>query len=492
MACEVWRDEGMSTEQEKLSPTREKEGVQAASSASKALKVPIDIETTDQRKRIQLIIALMWPALAENVLATLVSMVDVVMVSGLGSYAISAVGLVTQPRFIMLSAFMALSVGATALVARFKGADDPVSANNVLSQSLLVTAVLSLALCLGMLAGAEPLIRFLAGSEISEQTIQAAVDYFDVQIYGFPLLSLTFTMTAVLRGAGNTRASFYSNTAANLTNVFFNYCMIGGNLGFPALGVMGASIATVIGQGVAFVFCAYLLLNGKQYVKLDLKAKFRLDLEMIRRILRIGVPALIEQVVMRVGMLLFTMTVTSLGDNPYAAHMVAMNIQQLSFTTGMAFGTAATTLVGQCLGRMRADLAKIYVRLTQNMGYVVSILVALLLFFFGSTVARLYSSDAVIIGMSAQVLKIMAVANPLSNARFVYTSALRGAGDSRFTAWITFIGVLFVRPVMSYLLINLFDMGLTGVWIALVSDSLSCCLLSWLRYRSGKWAKIKV
>lgn len=276
----------------------------------------------------------MWPALAENVLATLVSMVDMVMVSGLGSYAISAVGLVTQPRFIMLSAFMALSVGATALVARFKGADDPVSANQR-AQPVPIGdggAVPGAVPC--WLVGAEPLIRFLAGSEISEQTIQAAVDYFDVQIYGFPLLSLTFTMTAVLRGAGNTRASFYSNTAANLTNVFFNYCMIGGNLGFPALGVMGASIATVIGQGVAFVFCAYLLLNGKQYVKLDLKAKFRLDLEMIRRILRIGVPALIEQVVMRVGMLLFTMTVTSLGDNPYAAHMVAMNIQQLSFTTG--------------------------------------------------------------------------------------------------------------------------------------------------------------
>jgi len=227
-------------------------------------------------------------------------------------------------------------------------------------------------------------------------------------------------------------------------------------------------------------------------VRIDFKKKLRVDFSMIGRILRIGIPALIEQVVMRVGMLLFTMTVTSLGDDPYAAHMVAMNIQQLSFTTGMAFGTAATTLVGQCLGRKRADLARVYVRLTQNMGYVVSFLVAFFLFFFGGTVARLYSSEAVIIGMAAQVLKIVAVSNPLSNARFVYTSALRGAGDSRFTAFITFIGVLIIRPGVSYLLITLFNMGLTGVWIALVSDSLCCCLLAFLRYRGGKWATIKV
>ncbi len=463
-----------------------------AAEAPKKKKIEIDIETPEQKKRILLIIALMWPALAENLLASLVSMVDMMMVSGLGAYAISAVGLVTQPRFIMLSAFMALSVGSTALVARFKGANDPENANNVLNQSLIVTAALTLVLCVVMAFFADDIIYFLAGSEISQTTIDAAISYFDVQIVGFPLLSLTFTMNAVLRGAGNTRASFFSNTAANLVNVFFNYCLIHGRLGFPALGVRGASIATVIGQGVAFLFCAYLLISGRQYVRIDFKKKLRVDFSMIGRILRIGIPALIEQVVMRVGMLLFTMTVTSLGDDPYAAHMVAMNIQQLSFTTGMAFGTAATTLVGQCLGRKRADLARVYVRLTQNMGYVVSFLVAFFLFFFGGTVARLYSSEAVIIGMAAQVLKIVAVSNPLSNARFVYTSALRGAGDSRFTAFITFIGVLIIRPGVSYLLITLFNMGLTGVWIALVSDSLCCCLLAFLRYRGGKWATIKV
>jgi Na+-driven multidrug efflux pump len=201
---------------------------------------------------------------------------------------------------------------------------------------------------------------------------------------------------------------------------------------------------------------------------------------------------MIEQVIMRAGMLWFTTIVTALGDISYAAHMVAMNIQQLSFTTGMAFGTAATTLTGQCLGRKRADLAKIYVRMTQNMGYVVSCVIAVILFTCGNFLAGMYSTEIIIISLAADMLKIIALANPISNARFVYVSALRGAGDARFMAIITFVGVLLVRPLVSILLINMFDMGLTGAWIALVSDGIICYAISMLRYRGGKWTLINI
>jgi Na+-driven multidrug efflux pump len=153
--------------------------------------------------------------------------------------------------------------------------------------------------------------------------------------------------------------------------------------------VAGASIATVIGQCVALSMAFWRVLGGREFVRIEFKKIFRLNLSMIKRILNIGVPALIEQFIMRTGMMLFTIIVTSLGDSSYAAHMIAMNIQQLSFTTGMAFGVATTTLVGQCLGRARADLARLYVKMTQNLGYIVSIAVSLLLFFGGGLIASL-------------------------------------------------------------------------------------------------------
>ncbi|MDR3084751.1 MAG: MATE family efflux transporter [Christensenellaceae bacterium] len=452
-----------------------------------------DIEVESTAKRRSLIIGLTWPALAENILASLVSIVDNIMVAGLGSYAINAVGLVVQPRFIMMAAFMALGVGSTALVARFRGARDPKSANAVLNQSMLITLAFTAVLCVVMLLFGESILRFLSTGSLSEKTLEEAWAYFKIQIYGFPTLSLTFAINASLRGAGNTRASFYSNTAANLVNVFFNYCMIGGNLGFPAWGVTGASVATVIGQTVALGMAAYFVARGKNFVFFDFKTLFHIDWSMIKRILNIGLPALVEQVIMRAGMLLFVMIVTSLGDAAYTAHMVAMNIQQLSFTTGMAFGTAATTLVGQCLGRNRPDLAKIYVRMTQRMGLVVSVLVALLLFFGGRPIVGLYTNEAGIIALSVLMLQIIAVANPISNARFIYISALRGAGDSRFAAVITFVGVLLVRPLISAALVFYpLQIGLAGVWIALVSDGIICYILSLMRYRKGDWQNIRV
>lgn len=453
---------------------------------------PMDIEIDGSRDRTKLILHLMWPALAENLLSTFVSMADTMMVSTLGTAAISAVGLVTQPRFIMLSAFMALGTGATALVARAKGKNDEKEANQVLRQALILTVAIVTVLCIAMFIWCRPLISFIAGANISGETVELALDYFRIQVIGFPTLALTFIMNACLRGAGNTRAAFYSNTASNVVNVVFNYLLINGHFGFPALGVVGASIATVLGQIVALGFCTYLLLNGKQYITLRHQGPLRVDTGMIRRISRIGFPALLEQVILRVGMMLFTLIATSLGDAPYAAHIIAMNIQSMSFTTGMAFGVSATTLTGQSLGRKRPDLARWYVRRTLQMGALLSVLVALVLFFLGGPLASLYSKDSAIIGYAGTVLKIVALSNVISNSRFVYNAALRGAGDSRFTAKSTFLGIMLARPLVAGLMVFVFDFGLVGVWIALISDAMLCYILAWHRWKGGKWEHIKV
>ena len=452
----------------------------------------IDIETEHIGERNRLILQLMWPALCENVLATLVSMADTIMVSALGTSAINAVGLCTQPRFIVFSAFMALGTGTTALVARAKGAGNREEANHALRQSLLLALGIVLLVCVAMLLWYQPLIRFIAGKNISEETIRDAFDYFRVQIYGFPLLGLTFIMNAALRGAGNTRAAFYSNSASNIVNVIMNYLLIQGHFGCPALGVEGASIATVIGQGVAFLFCLYWLLGGKQFVSLKGNLDLKPDGHMIRRVSRIGTPALLEQVIMRVGMMLFTLIVTSLGDISYATHNIAMNIQSMSFTTGMAFGIAATTLTGQTLGRKRPDLSRWYTRQAIRMSYVLSFVVAAVMFFFGGKIAGVYSQDARVLALAAVVLRVIAVANPLSNTRFVYNSALRGAGDARFTAVSTFLGIVVIRPLVAVILVFGLKMDLLGVWIALVSDALLCYGLGKWRWATGKWAEIKV
>ena len=471
------------------------EGFPPGNAASTGSKSQIDIEVESPKARRSLIVSLAWPSLAESFLTSLVQLVDMIMVGSLGAQAIGAVGLVTQPKFVMLASFMALNIGATAMVSRFKGARDRENANLAFHQSVLMTIGITLVLCLGMFFWGDNLLRFLAGRSISGDMISGANTYLRIQVYGFPAVSLTFAINATLRGVGNTRAAFYNNLVSNLVNIFFNYCLIGGNFGFPALGVAGASIATVIGQCGALSMALSRVLRGKEFVHLQFRKLLIIDFSMIRRILRIGIPAMVEQVILRTGAMIYTKIITSLGDRSFAAHMIAVSIQTFSFMTGMAFGTAATTLVGQCLGRLRPDLAKLYVKMTQNLSYIVSFFIALTVFFGGEFIASFFTTDRELSHLVANMLKIIAVVIPFSNARFVYLSALRGAGDSFYSAVVTFFGVLLVRPVISLLLVipHLpFQLGLAGVWIALSSDGLVCYLLARRRFLQGKWVDIKV
>ena len=452
----------------------------------------IDIEVESKGQKRKLIVSLTWPALAENVLASCISMADMIMVGGLGFYALSAVGLITQPKFIMMAAFMAMNVGTTALVAQNKGARNPEDANSALNQSIILTIAMAAVICTTMLIFAEPLVRLIAGGGLSEHIISEALVYYRIQIYGFPTLAFSFAINAALRGAGNTRATFYNNTVANIVNVALNYCLIYGRFGFPRMEVAGASLATVIGQFVGMTMALFVVMRGKQYVRLEIRKCFKIDWSMMKRIINIGIPSCVEQIIMRIGALWFTTIITALGDIAYSAHMVAMNIQMLSFTTGMAFGAAATTLVGQSIGRKRIDLAKVYVRMTQNLGLIVSVIIAVLMFTCGRLITGLYSDEMTIIALSADMLKIIAIVNPIVNARFVYVSALRGAGDARYMAVISFIGMILVRPFVGLLLVNVFDMGLIGVWIALASDFAISYVVTLIRYKKGKWTQIKI
>ena len=451
-----------------------------------------DIETDDIRQRHRLIFAIMLPALAENLLSSLVSLADTAMVSVVGDAAISAVGLVTQPRFIVFSAFYALGTGASALIARSKGKGDRREACTALTQSVLMCLAISALMCLVMIFWSEGLIRFIAGANIAEDTIQMALTYFRIQIWGFPSLGLTAIINGALRGTGNTRAAFTSNAVANVVNVVLNYLLIAGNLGFPRMEVAGASLATVIGQCAGLVVSLSIVCRKKEFLYIRLGGPMKPNGPMLKRIWRIGFPSLIEQVIMRVGIMAFTIIVTSLGDDPYTAHIIAMNIQSLSFTTGMAFGTSSMTLTGQSLGRSRADLARWYTARSNALGYIVSFLVAALLFFGGTFLAGLFTQSLHIQMLAGGVLRIIALANPTSNARFVYNNALRGAGDARFTAVNTFVGILLIRPLVAALLVYVFPIGLTGVWIALISDAVICFFLARIRWQRGKWALIQV
>ncbi len=444
------------------------------------------------------VVKIAWPSFVELMLTQLVSMADQMMVGSIGGkentmlgiQALSSVGLTMQPKFLLMTAFMAMGTGVTALVARYKGLGDKKSANLVVRQGLLFTFIAAIILSILGYIFARPMVLFMGSTE--EQVTLWASQYLQIQMLGFLPLALTSTITAALRGVGDSRSSMVYNLIANLVNVVFNWLLIYGNLGFPEMGVAGASLATVIGQFVAFVLATRIILKGNTFLKLQLRDGFKPDRKMLGNIVQIGIPAAIEQLVMRAGMIIFTKTVTSLGTVAYATHNVCMNIQSISFMTGQAFAVSATSLLGQSLGRKRYDMAQAYCSRTQRVGMAVSIIIGIVFAFFGKNIVSLYNQDSTIITIGGNIMFFVAAMQPVQSIQFILAGGLRGAGDTKTTAIITFITILIVRPVVAIALVKLTPLGLYGAWVALSCDQCLRSLLVWLRYRTGKWKTIKL
>ena len=436
------------------------------------------------------VVRIAWPSLVELTLTQLTSMVDLMMVGGLGPWAIASVGLTTQPKFLLMTMFIAMNVGATALVARYRGAGEPEKANEILRQALLLSFILSsIASVVGYIFS-EDLVRFMGAAE--EQTLIGGTTYLKIQFLGFVPMALTSTLTATLRGVGHTRIAMIYNLIANFVNVVMNYVLIHGHFGFPRMEVAGASLATIIGQFVAFAIALIVVLRGNHYLHLQPHKGFKPKKNHLRNILDIGIPAMFEQLIMRTGNIIFVKTVASLGTLAYATHQVAMNIQAMTFMTGQAFAVSATSLVGQSLGKRRWDMAESYANHTRRLGMLTSIVLSVTFFFLGRQIVGLYTDDPHIIDQGARILRLIAFIVPFQSSQFILTGALRGAGDTRATAVIIFLTVLLVRPGFAYAAINFFNLGLDGAWLAISADQLLRSLLVLLRYNSGQWKKRRI
>lgn len=434
------------------------------------------------------IVHIAWPSLVELTLTQLASMVDLMMVGQLGPWALTAVGLTTQPKFLLMTMFMAMNVGATAMVARYKGAGDQKKANEILRQGLLMTFVLGMVFSVIGFITAPWLIKFMGASEA--HVLEASVTYLRIQMIGLPGLALTSTITATLRGVGNSKTAMIYNAAANILNVFFNYMLIYGHFGAPRMEVAGASLATIIGQYCAMFMAFYAVMNGRQYLVLRFKDGFKPNKTEIGKIVDIGAPAMVEQLVMRAGMIIYTRTVAGLGTLAYAVHQVCMNIQSLSFMNGQAFAVSATSLSGQSLGRKRHDMAQAYISRTRKLGMCVSIFLGVIFFFFGGQIVALYSGgDQSLVDLGGKIMMFVALVQPFQSSQLILAGALRGAGDTKVTAVITFLTVLLVRPALAIFAINVLGMGLEGAWVALVIDQILRSLLVLLRYNSGAWKR---
>ncbi len=444
-----------------------------------------------KKEDIQKTLNMAWPAMLESFFTAFAGLVDSLMVSSLGSYAVAAVGLTSQPKFLGLSLFIAANVSISALVARRKGQQKKEEANRIFLTFLIFLIIMSVILSVVIVMAADPIIRF-CGSE--EQTHDGAVRYFRIIMGGMIFNVLQMGINAAQRGAGNTRITMRTNLVSNTVNIIFNYLLIQGHFGFPALGIEGAALATVLGTVVSSIMSVLSVWKKDNFVSIPyiMQEKIRPAMEAMGSIVKVGYSVFAEQVLMRIGFMLTAIMAADQGTSAMAAHQVGMNIMGLSFSFGDGLQATAVALIGYSLGAKQPEQAKAYGRTCRLIGAIISVLLAITYFFGARWLMELFFREEEIVEIGISIMHVIIFVVVLQISQVIYMGCLRGAGDTLYTAIASTISVTIVRTLGSYFFGYVMGMGIIGIWFGVLADQLSRFVFATIRFKQGKWIYIKI
>jgi len=434
---------------------------------------------------------LAWPSIVEQLLVMAVGMVSTMFVGQLSAQALVAVGLINMLVMFIQSVFAALSTGTTVVVARLTGEQDPDGVNMTVSQSLTMSLVASVALTLFCYIFADQLLALFLGNA-EPAVFEAARLYFLRTLISLPFMMISIIMGGALRGAGDTRTPMYSAGVANIINVLLSFVLIFGFGPVEARGIYGAAEAVVIARASGLAVTIFALFTGKCVLKPTWQRMLKADVDIIKKILFVGLPASLEQVIMQGGFLVMQLLVVWMGTVEAAVYQIGMSVNSLAFMPVFGIALSATTLVGQNLGANDPKKAEKCGLQTMYIAVILISVIAVLMFVFSRELASLYSSDPEVIELGSRVIRIFAIAEPSLAVMNVMSAVLRGAGDIRYIMFTSMVSIWGIRIFLSFILEYFFQMGVIGMWYAIFIDLSVRALLYWLRFRAGKWKHIRI
>lgn len=453
--------------------------------------MPEENSSSPSRSLMRETLRVAWPAVLESFFVAMANMIDTMMVSTMGSEAVAAVGLTNQPKYLGFSIFMAVNVAVSALVARRRGENNRASAGHIFATGLLFSIIACFIVSTVCVVFAGPIMR-LCGSQ--PDTHEAAVTYFTIIMGGMIFMALQLVINAAQRGAGNTRIAMTTNVTSSIVNVCGNYLLIGGHFGFPALGIRGAALATVLGSVVACCMSIRSIWPRSCFVNIRLLLEEKLwpDMQSLRSIYDLSGSLLCENLFMRVGFVATAVMAAGLGTAAFAAHQVGMNVLNLAFSFGDGMQAAAVALIGRSLGERKPAQAKRQGLFCQLMGLCISCVLCSFLVFFGRWFYGLFFRESEIIEMGIIILRYLALIVLFQISQIIFSGCLRGAGDVRYTMKVSLFCVTIVRTLVTVVTVKLLGLGLVGIWLGVLSDQSMRFAFVSVRFLQGKWTKLKI
>ena len=432
------------------------------------------------------LVALILPLFLEQMLGTLVGMVDGIMVSSVGESAISAVSLVGNISAVMLNLFAALATGGSIVTSQLIGAGRKEDSRRSAGQVITMTVAVSAMLGLGCLLFSRPLLH-LVFSDVEKQVMDDSVTYFFYDALSYPFLALCSAGAAIMRANGNSKVTFYVSMLRNAVNVAGNdFCIYG-----LKLGVEGVAIPTALCRVVGAVAIMLVVMGKKQPLRPSFKDIFHIDRRLMGRMLRVGLPTAFENSLFQLGRVMTLSMITGFGTYQIAANSTANTLTGLVITITTTFRIASMTVIGQCVGARDEKQIKENYKKLMVAEYICNAVAAIAMILTRKQLLGLYTGlSAKSVELAAELICIhLGVGIFLYPLSFLITGPLRAGNDSAFPMWVSILSMAIFRLTLAQILCVQLGWGAPGVWWAMIVDWVCRSVCFTWRWHGGYWKK---
>ncbi|MCM1252080.1 MAG: MATE family efflux transporter [Clostridium sp.] len=431
---------------------------------------------------------LLLPIVIEQFLNSLMGMVDTMMVSTIGSVAISSVSLVDAINNLVIQIFSAMASGATIICSQYIGSGNKKESNRAAEQVVLTVFAISLLITVFCTLGGERLLQLIFGT-VEDSVMENALVYFMITAISYPFLALFSAGAAFYRASGNSKFPTKVSVVSNVINVTGNAVFI---YGFK-WGVAGAAFATLLSRVFCTVVIFYCLRKPRQTLIVKNYLKIRPDISLILAIMAIGVPAGIENGMFQFGKLAVQSTVSTMGTIAMSAQAMTNILENVNGIFGNSVGIGLMTVVGQCIGADRKEEAKYYIVKLMRIAGIGTLVSCLLVLAITKPVTWLAGMETEAAQICFELVAAMTIIKPLVwVGAFGLPYGLRAAGDVKFSM-IASVSIMWgCRVALGIFLVRVFHMGLMAMWIGMFTDWIVRAIIFTTRFINGKWLHFKM
>lgn len=438
---------------------------------------------------VRALLTLAVPIVFANLLQTAYQLIDTFWVGRLGASAVAAVSLSFPVIFFLISLGIGLAVAGTILVSQYQGAGDTDAVNQVSAQALVGVVAISLLLAVAGFFGARHVVAFLGAGE---DVLPLATSYLRVSFVGLPFLFAYVIFQSLMRGVGDARTPLLIVTGTVALNFVLDPLFILGLGPVPKLGVAGAALATVVTQGLAALVGLVMLFSGRYGIKLAARNLWP-DVRLLWRLLKLGLPAAVEQSSRALGLMLMTILVAGFGTVTLAAYGIGSRMLSFVIIPALGLSQATSALVGQNVGAGKIDRAERTAYLSAAIALAGLSLVGVLGFVFAHPIVALFvPGEPEVIGQGALFVKITALTYGVIGAQLVFTGAFRGSGNTVVAMAIALVSLWMLQFPLAWVLSERTTLGEVGIWIAYPVQNIITALIALIWFSRGSWKRRNV